>query len=766
MSETQAPEILQFGIQQGQVDLGPAQFAAVDPAAHRSWRGLGYLLLAIDAPGTALPSDVCDSIFRAMADAYYSTARGSITRAVHAAVVAGNEGLFEHNVRADAEHTLAAGLNCAAVRDGEAYAAQYGPALALYIHEGKIAYSPSDSPWLKGDAQSWADGESPPMCGSSRRVEPKLFHIPLQPGDTLILGSTSLIRSADPRGLAAAVRTSVSLGWEAAIGSITGSEMVGGALYRVPVTTTPPIEEPVAVPEEPAEEPKGKPEEQQVPEPKAPKAPASVSAAPAAPVDEKPFLPEPESSSGVPRSKPAPSRKAPPSVDLGGLGKRVGEGASKAWDRASDALLEALPRELPEQPEPTERVVHHTARVASRVLFGLAIAIPLAMLAMVVAFRVQASRLESQHIRDIYTRAANAWDSAQATEDSPTARRFLLECLDAVAEGLAFDSEHTGLADLSSRATRRLDQLDRVERLYHVWQIAEIPHSPGTPLDSARIVLRDNEAYVLDRGSDTVCRFVLNDVGDALQDAAPDPVILEPGDELAGIVASDIVDIAWIEAGGVRRQSTFAALERSGSLIEFLPQAGISLQPVANSDAWLGPVAMGAYYGNLYVLDPLMGRILKYTPVDDAYTTPPVDYLGAYQGVDLTGAVDMAVDGNLYVLYADGSVQKYLAGEAQPFAMSGLPDAMDSPRAIFVSGEQEPDAPGFVYVADTGNERILQFDKQGNYLRQFRANVGQEVLCDLQGLFVDEETGRLFVVSGRTLLLTAITPYPGGSDSP
>jgi len=750
MSNTEAPEILQFSIEQGQVNLAPAQFAAVDPAAHRSWRGLGYLLLAIDAPSATLPCEVCDDIFRAMADAYYSTARASMPRAVHAAVVAGNEALFEHNVRADAEHTLSVGLNCAAVREREAYAAQYGPALMLYIHNGKVAYSPSDSPWLK-DVAPTADPEgSLAMCGASRRIEPQLFHIPLQPGDTLILGSTSLIRSADARGLAAAVRTSGSIGWESAVGSIISTELVGGALYRVPEMPTAPIQEPPVTAEE----------QTSTPEPS--QAVPVASAVPAASVDEEPFLPEPELPS-PPAPKSVPGRKAAPSVDLGGLGRRVSEGANKAWNRASDALLDALPRELPQPPQPMEPPARPMARVASRVLFGLAVAIPLAMLALIVAFRVQASRLQSQHIRDIYTRAANAWDSSQTTEDNATARRFLLECLDAVAEGLAFDPEHTGLADLSSRATRRLDELDRVERLYHVWQIAEIPHAPDAPLESARIVLRDKEAYVLDRGSDMLCRFVLNDVGDALQDAAPDPVILKPGDELAGIVVSDIVDIAWIEAAGVRRQSTFAALERSGSLIEFLPQVGMSLQPVANSDAWLGPVAMGAYYGNLYVLDPLMGRILKYTPVDDAYTTPPVDYLGAYQGVDLTGAVDMAIDGNLYVLHADGTIQKYLAGETQPFGMQGLPDAMESPRAIFVSGPQEPDGPGFVYVADTGNERILQFDKQGNYLRQFRASLGQEVLRDLQGLYVDEETGRLFIVSGRTLLMTAITPYPGGT---
>lgn len=751
MSDTRAPEILQFSIEQGQVDLAPARFAAVDPASHRSWRGLGYLLLAIDAPGATLPREVCDGVFRAMTKAYYDAAATSITRAVRVALLAGNELLFEHNVRADAQHTITAGLNCAVVRDGEAYAAQYGPALILYVHEGQIAYSPSDSPWLHTATPDPSPERLLPMCGVSRHIEPQLFHIPLQPGDTLILGSTSLIRSADARSLAVAIRTAATLGWETAVGGITSVEPVGGALYHLPQSAAAPVQETVPQPtEETAEGP--------APEPALRTQPGTPPRSAAA---EEPFRPEPAPvSPQAPKSRPP--RRAAPGVDLRDIGRRVGKSATSAWGKTSDALLEALPRELPERPEPEERRGQTALRVGNRVLIGLAVAIPLAMLALIVAFRVQASRLQNQYIRDIYTRAANAWDSAQASEDKTTVRRLLIECLDAVAEGLAFDPEHTGLTDLSSRATRRLDELDRVERLYHVWQIAEIPHSMDAPLESARIVLRGNEVYVLDRGSDRVCRFLLNDVGDALQDAALDPVILKPGDELAGVVVGDIVDIAWMESGGVRRQSTFAALERSGSLITFLPQTGIALQPVANSDAWLGPVAMGAYYGNLYILDPLMGRIMKYVPVDDAYTTPPTDYLGAYQGIDLTGAVDMAVDGNLYILFADGTIQKYLAGETQPFTMQGLPDAMDSPRAIFVSGPQEPDAPGFVYVADTGKERILQFDKQGNYLRQFRASPGQEMLRDLQGLYVDEETGRLFAVSGRTLLLTAITPYPGG----
>ncbi|MGI6380039.1 MAG: hypothetical protein ACOX2R_04580 [Anaerolineae bacterium] len=758
MAQDQAPEILQFSINQGQVDLAPARFAIVDPALHRSWRDLGYLLLAIDALDADLPDEICDQVFRAMTETYYREAASSVTRAVHAAVGAGNQVLFEHNVRADAQHTVSVGLNCASVRGLDAYAAQYGPALTVYIHDGQIAYSPSDSPWLTKETAESPAVSSSAMCGVNRRIEPQIFHVPLQPGDTLILGSTSMIRSANQRSLAAAIRSAKGLGWETAVGSITGEEVVGGALYHVPETAVAvePVEQPAKVTAPPKSVAPTTPPAQATPSARPPAAKPTVKPAPS----EEPFRPEPETAVAASAPKRPKVSLPKPSVDLGRIGRRVGKGASTALDKASGALLETLPQQLPERPIVEDRRGRTAVRLANRVLIGLAIAIPLVMLALIIAFRVQAGRLESQYIRDVYTRAANAWDSAQASEEQTVTRRLLLECLDATEEGLAFDPEHTGLADLTSRATRRLDEIDRVERLYHVWQLAEIPGAMEAPLDSARIVLNENQVYVLDRGADRVCRYELNEVGDALRDGATDPVMLKPGDELGGVVLGDVVDIAWIESGGVRRQSVFAALERSGSLIAFMPQTGITLQPVANSDAWLGPVAMGAYVGNLYILDPLMGRILKYVPVDDAYTTPPTDYLETYQGVDLTGAVDMAVDGNMYVLYADGTVQKYLAGEPQPFSMRGLPDAMDSPRAIFVSGPQEPDAPGFVYVADTGNQRILQFDKQGTFLRQFRASAGQQVLRDLQGLYVDEETGRLFIVSGRTLLLTAFTPYP------
>ncbi|MBN1401470.1 MAG: hypothetical protein JXA74_11575, partial [Anaerolineae bacterium] len=277
--------------------------------------------------------------------------------------------------------------------------------------------------------------------------------------------------------------------------------------------------------------------------------------------------------------------------------------------------------------------------------------------------------------------------------------------------------------------------------------------------DSSRIVIRGVDVFLLNRGSDRVFKFLLNDVGDALQSTSTNPVLVQRGEMLGGVRLGDMVDIAWMEAGGQRTLSTFVVLERAGSLLAYDPQQGIDVLPVADSERWLKPEAIGSYYGNLYVLDPLLGHILKYEPVDNAYTQPPSYYVNPGLQMDLTGAVDMAIDGNLYVLFADGRIEKFYNGEPRTFTMAGLPSPMTSPTTIFVSGEKKPEADGRIYVTDTGNERIVEFDKDGNFLRQFLDKPGDSHLANLRGLYVDDERGRMFILSGKTLWLVNL-PSP------
>ncbi len=398
------------------------------------------------------------------------------------------------------------------------------------------------------------------------------------------------------------------------------------------------------------------------------------------------------------------------------------------------------------------------ATLSGHTLVAVALTIPLVTLVMVVMTRVQYESTRRAQFDAIQTEAQALYDTATSTGDPTAIRAGLREALATIDLGLALNPNDDVLLSLQRRIQHRLDEINTVQRLFHFWQLAELREPVDTPADSGRIILHEGDVFLLNRGSDHVYKFILNDAGDALQPQDSEPMLMARDELRGGIQVGQLVDIAWVEAGGQRSLSTFMALESGGSLLAYDVQQGIDVLPVADSDKWIKPAAIGGYFGNLYVLDPLQSRIMKYVPVDNAYTAPPSDYLDPRLGIDLTGAVDLAIDGNMYVLFADGAVKKFYDGAEQPFALTGLPDPMRGPTTLFVSGEQKPDAHGYLYITDSGNERVLQFDKNGAFLRQFMAQPDQSQFRGLRSIYVDEERQRMYVLSGRTLWLSDIPP--------
>ena len=147
------------------------------------------------------------------------------------------------------------------------------------------------------------------------------------------------------------------------------------------------------------------------------------------------------------------------------------------------------------------------------------------------------------------------------------------------------------------------------------------------------------------------------------------------------------------------------------------------------------------------MLDPSLNQILLYDP---DYGGLPEDYFPPPGEVDLAGVVDMAIDGQIYILYADGRILKFLGGQPAPFELTGLYEPLQNPTALFTSEEAK-----FLYVADAGNNRIVQLTKEGRFLRQFKAGEGA-AFDQLKGLVVLEKYNLLYFISGNKLYVTNI----------
>jgi len=763
--------VLQFCIEDGKRQLYPINVGRVDASSQKSRRSRGDLYVLLESPqGSRLPDALCHQLIESITDTYYGTA-GSITRGLREAVMAANQMLFEGNLRKDIERSCIAGINCVVVREGDAYVAQLGPALASFISQGEVVRYPADSIWLRTASPSPFDQHVAPPAGLRRDVEPDLFHTRLSPGDLLVLSSTGLARTASAQDLASAVAGRVG---SALRSSIEGLAQ-GGDLTVLVIECPEPPEAAEAEGQRPAqseaEEPPlegmappdlGIPPRQttdtagegQVVMPTFPPMPRQPAEHREEPEGERASLPR-EGRPAVGEPKPAPL------ADLKKWSSGLSDGVRKARRSTEEFLVRVLP-DVPSEPRPSVGRGDEPISLSGRAFVVVVLLVPFVMLFLVVMARLQYDRTQKGYLERAKTEALSQYEMATSQENRTVMREGLYRALASAEEALAVDPNDETMQTLKRRISHKLDGVDVVDRLYHFWQLAVLDDGFGGPTDSVHIIVRGVDLFLLNRASDQVYKFLLNDVGDALQPVDRDPVLAGKGQHRGGIEIGEIVDIAWLEAGGQRSLSTFVALERGGSLLAYDPQQGIDVLPVADSAAWSKPQAIGGYFGNLYVLDPLLNRILKYVPTDNAYTNPPSDYLSPQFEVDLTGAVDMAIDGNLYLLFADGRIQKFFNGEPQPFSMDGLPTGMRSPTTIIVSGPQDPEAPGYVYVTDAGNERIVQFTKDGGFVRQLQAKEGEPQLRDLRGVYVDEESGRVFIVSGNTLWLADIPPLSGG----
>ena len=69
------------------------------------------------------------------------------------------------------------------------------------------------------------------------------------------------------------------------------------------------------------------------------------------------------------------------------------------------------------------------------------------------------------------------------------------------------------------------------------------------------------------------------------------------------------------------------------------------------------------------------------------------------------------------------------------------------------------DVAKYIYVADAGNRRVVQLNKDGRFIRQFKPRDEQGVdFSTLRSLFVDELAGKLYLLNDRALYVANITP--------
>jgi len=695
-----------FGVHKGLVQDHPPNVTVVEGAAvpgGRQQRGSMYIYIEV-LGGLPDPAYTMQRLARIIQEEYYQ-ASGSVTGGLGQALRAANDWLFEENLNSPREQRGVAGVSCAILRDGDLYVGQIGPALAYLAQADGLRRFPENSPWLRQAIPSDAERAASPPLGVRRVIEPQFFHATPESGDVLVLASPALARLASSQEIAEAIGT----GGEAARRRLQ-SLALGEDAGAVVVTLTGRV---VASAEAEGGEP-------------------ATGRATSTREEGEPLVP--------PTTRPHATEPAART-------RRAAAGPGAG-------LLAALRRPPPErQVPPADQPSRPAAQPAhgpssKRLAVALAVILPVLVVVVVLGTRFQYEYSQRQRAAGFLRQANEAHAAALASTDKDAQRQGLRRTLNLLDEALKVIPDEPQALALRQEATKELDAAANVRRLYTLWPLGELPAGGAGPARVTRLLVRGSDLFILDRGGGRVYRRMLNPTGDALEPASGNPVLIQQGQSQGAVVVGQLLDMQWMPAGGERANAGLVFLDRNGSLFELDPAGAVRALPVADSAAWRKPVAAGAYAGNLYLLDAQQNRILKYVAAAGGYTNPPLDYLAA-PVPDLSGAVDMGIDGRIYVLMADGKVLKFMLGKPQAFDISGLDQPLANPVAMFVTGEDE--SQGSIYIADAGLARVVQLNKRGEFVGQFKAGEGAGDLAQLSGLFVDEAQQRIYLASGARL---------------
>jgi hypothetical protein len=691
MADSPRTTIGQFSTTGGQVQGRAPNVRAVEPAADlpESQRGKLYMLAEVTGAGGGHAA-LYRQMLNAAQTAFYEpggTQASALIRAirsVHAVVLRANQTL-DANWRA--------GITLAVLEGWSLRIAQAGPGLCLVSHPKTVEQFP-------GSIDAWTQA-----FGDEERPDVKTFETRVEPGTMILLAESQWLWNVSPEQLAvASTANDVEIAADY-LAQIAGKADLSALVVFVGEAEDAP-ETVVALSPEAA--PKPAPADDVAKVAAATAAASAVTKEPRTGIAGRLFGGRPKQEEQPPEAVPPPL----PTVE------------APAETKYTPPVEYAEPIEQPRGRSPWPLVL-------------ALIVIPLLVGGLVLAmWSLRAREAEAEFVQTL-DGARTAISDAIVQPDEAAARLRLAaagEFLDKATEMRPEDPRLAEVRDLYR------DEFERVNRVAPIYGIVPLWDFKGEGRDLSRVLVSGDSLYVLDKGLDEAYRFVLSQLKDSVTPVDDGKPILSKGSTIDNTTVSELTDMTWIDATGVQR-SRLLALDTVRNLFSYDVTWNTAKAPLASPEKLLAPELIAGYNGNLYIADSQANQIWRYRPGQNGYENAPEAYFAAGKETSLEGLEAMAIDGSIWLLFADGRLLKYMAGEQQAFSLKNYPDQLSQPVSLAVAQQSDR-----LYVADAGGQRILEFDKEGEFLRQLQDREGV-ALKDMRSIFLDETSNALFILT-------------------
>ncbi len=384
-------------------------------------------------------------------------------------------------------------------------------------------------------------------------------------------------------------------------------------------------------------------------------------------------------------------------------------------------------------------LLRRLAKTPPRLRLGMLVIVAFVIGFMVVYSQVRAMQ-EAQALAEV-TQIRNQLslleEQARSIDDPGERRQVLLQA-GALSDSLSrFENQNSEIAESARRIRSRLDSIAGVTRPGQAPIVVSVDGRPD------RMVLAGIDLYLLDQAKGLVHKFLLTPDGSHTQPTS-NSVLLRRGDIFDGHLVGDLTGMLWMPAGSIRPNGGLLALESSGKMLYYQPAAGIKVLEGPGADTRVRLSSLSGFAGAIYGFDSASRQVVWIAPTNAGYTRQPYRYFEAGVQVDLSDVVDLAMDGELYLLHSTGKIDRYYAGKPMPFNATVPNKPLVRPTQMLVTKNA-------IYVLDPGSARVVQFNREGEFQRQIHLDDGEPSLRAARQIAVDENGGRLYILNGSNV---------------
>ncbi|MBN1874930.1 MAG: hypothetical protein JXA33_11925 [Anaerolineae bacterium] len=410
--------------------------------------------------------------------------------------------------------------------------------------------------------------------------------------------------------------------------------------------------------------------------------------------------------------------------------------------RVRESLRALLPGQVDSMPQPKERSVPEERMTITGGL-ALGILLVVAFITLTVYFQFGGTARAEEMLTD-----ANAARGVAYNSQDPQDWRYLLTLTEQV---ITLDPQNADAIQLRDEAQLAIDALENAAVLE-----SHLLLDLGMAPVPRRLIVAGGWVYVLNTSTDEVIGLPLLEDGMTPATAAPTP-ILKRGQAFYGETVNHLVDLAWIEPGGNYPDGAVFIYSEGGNVYIYEPTLGpasITRQRVLG-DLGTGVVTLMETFGDrFYLVQRQQNQIFTYESLNGIYENPRA-YFAVGTAPGLQQALDLAIDGRVYLLMGDGKVRTYFAGTEDPsFEIKGLPDPDLHPMVLTMEPDPEQ---GLIYLGDPKRERIVVLNKRGDFMHQFR--LPGEELMQLEALAIYENPSVLYLIAANRLYAAPLPAF-------